>query len=353
MHGAPEAHHGRGAASNPPNRFTPLWHVRDPDWTDPEDPAPSTKFFKDTARTILTSNASPDVGFTYSINPYRGCEHGCIYCYARPTHEYLGFSAGLDFETQILVKHDAPVLLRRALASPRWRPQVLAMSGVTDPYQPIERRLLLTRRCLEVLAECRNPVVIVTKSALVTRDVDLLRTLARDEAAAVFLSVTTLDGRLARLLEPRASQPMRRLAAIDTLAQAGVPVGVLVAPVIPGLTEHELPAILSAAARVGAQYAGSVTLRLPHGVATLFEDWLHQHAPTKQAKILQRIRALRGGQLNDAHFGVRMHGAGVFADQIAALFALGCRKAGLQHRDLRLSTAAFRRPTGVQLSLFS
>ena len=353
MHGAPEAPHGRGAASNPPNRFTPLWHVRDPDWTDPEDPAPSTKFFKDTARAILTSNASPDVGFTYSINPYRGCEHGCIYCYARPTHEYLGFSAGLDFETQILVKHDAPVLLRRALASPRWRPQVLAMSGVTDPYQPIERRLLLTRRCLEVLAECRNPVVIVTKSALVTRDVDLLRTLARDEAAAVFLSVTTLDGRLARLLEPRASQPMRRLAAIDTLAQAGVPVGVLVAPVIPGLTEHELPAILSAAARVGAQYAGYVTLRLPHGVATLFEDWLHQHAPTKQAKILQRIRALRGGQLNDARFGVRMQGEGVFADQIAALFTLGCRKAGLQHRDLRLSTAAFRRPTGVQLSLFS
>jgi DNA repair photolyase len=266
MHGAQEAPHGRGAASNPPNRFTPHWHVRDPDWTDPEDPAPSTRFLKDTARAILTSNASPDVGFTYSINPYRGCEHGCIYCYARPTHAYLGFSAGLDFETQILVKHDAPELLRHALAASRWHPQVLAMSGVTDPYQPIERRLLLTRPCLEVLAECRNPVVIVTKSAL---------------------------------------------------------------------------------------YAGYVTLRLPHGVATLFEDWLHQHAPTKQAKILQRIRALRGGQLNDARFGVRMQGEGVFADHIAALFTLGCRKAGLQHRDLWLSTAAFRRPTGVQLSLFS
>ena len=353
MHGAPEAPHGRGAASNPPNRFTPLWHVRDPDWTDPEDPAPSTKFFKDTARTILTSNASPDVGFTYSINPYRGCEHGCIYCYARPTHEYLGFSAGLDFETQILVKHDAPELLRHALASPRWHPQVLAMSGVTDPYQPIERRLLLTRRCLEVLAEFRNPVVIVTKSALVTRDVDVLTSLAHDNAAAVFVSVTTLEGHLARVLEPRASQPTRRLAAIDTLAQAGVPVGVLVAPVIPGLTEHELPAILAAAARVGAQCAGYVTLRLPHGVAALFEDWLRQHAPTKQAKILQRIRALRGGQLNDARFGVRMHGEGVFADHIAALFALGCRKAGLQRRELRLSTTAFHRPAGLQLSLFS
>ena len=353
MQGDQGAHHGRGAMSNPPNRFTPLWHVRDPDWTDPEDPAPMTQFFKDTARSILTSNASPDVGFTWSINPYRGCEHGCIYCYARPTHEYFGFSAGLDFETQILVKHDAPALLRHALASPRWHPQVLAMSGVTDPYQPVERRLQLTRRCLEVLGEYRNPVVIVTKSALVTRDVDVLTALARDNAAAVFLSVTTLDGYLARLLEPRASQPTRRLAAIDTLAQAGVPVGVLVAPVIPGLTEHELPAILTAAARVGAQYAGYVTLRLPHGVAALFEDWLDQHAPTKKAKILRRIRALRGGKLNDARFGVRMQGEGVVADHIAALFTLGCRKAGLQHRDLQLSTAAFRRPTGAQLSLFA
>jgi DNA repair photolyase len=353
MHRDQEVPHGRGAVSNPSNRFTPLWHVRDPDWADPEDPAPTTQFLTDTARSILTSNASPDVGFTYSINPYRGCEHGCIYCYARPTHEYLGFSAGLDFETQILVKHDAPALLRRALASPRWHPQVLAMSGVTDPYQPIERRLQLTRRCLEVLGEFRNPVVVVTKSALVTRDVDVLRTLARDEAAAVFLSITTLDGRLARLLEPRASQPTRRLAAIDTLAQAGVPVGVLVAPVIPGLTEHELPAILTAAARCGAQYAGYVTLRLPHGVAALFEEWLCQHVPTKQTKILHRIRALRGGKLNDARFGVRMQGEGVFADHIATLFTLGCRKAGLQRRDLQLSTAAFRRPTGMQLSLFA
>ena len=267
--------------------------------------------------------------------------------------EYFGFSAGLDFETQILVKHDAPALLRHALASPRWHPQVLAMSGVTDPYQPVERRLQLTRRCLEVLGEFRNPVVIVTKSALVTRDVDVLTALARDHAAAVFLSVTTLNGPLARVLEPRASQPTRRLAAINTLAHAGVPVGVLVAPVIPGLTEHELPAILTAAARRGAQYAGYVTLRLPHGVAALFEDWLRQHVPTKHAKILQRIRALRGGQLNDARFGVRMHGEGVFADHIAALFTLGCRKAGIQRRDLQLSTAAFRRPSGAQLSLFS
>ena len=208
-----------GRHAIPPTALPPLWYMRDPDWTDPEDPAPATQFLKDTARSILMS----DVGFTWSINPYRGCEHGCIYCYARPTHEYLGFSAGLDFETKILVKHDAPELLRRTLAAPRWQPQVLAMSGVTDPYQPIERRLHLTRRCLEVLAEFRNPMVIVTKSALVTRDVDVLKALAGDRAAAVFLSVTTLDGHLTRLLEPRASQPVRRLAVIETLAQAGVP----------------------------------------------------------------------------------------------------------------------------------
>src|SRR5712692_6408192 len=295
MQGDQEATHGRGAARNPPNCFTALWSVRDPDWTDPEDPAPTTQFLHDTSRSIIASNESTDVGFERSINPYRGCEHGCIYCYARPTHEYLGLSAGLDFETQILVKQDAPGLLRRELSSPQWHPQVLAMSGVTDPYQPVERRLQLTRRCLEVLVEFRNPVAIVTKNYLVTRDRDLLKALAQYEAAMVCLSITTLNGPLARVLEPRASQPTRRLAAIEALAQSGVPVGVLVAPVIPGLTEHELPAILAAAARVGAQCAGYVTLRLPHGVAALFEDWLHQHAPTKKTKILQRIRALGAG----------------------------------------------------------
>lgn len=348
-----EALRGRGTASNPPNRFAPLWHVRDPEWTDPEDPAPTTQFLHDTARSIITSNASPDVGFESSINPYRGCEHGCPYCYARPTHEYLGFSAGLDFETKILVKQDAPELLRRELASPRWQPRVLALSGVTDPYQPVERRLQLTRRCLAVLAECRNPVVIVTKNSLVTRDVDLLQELARHEAAAVFVSITTLDGHLARRLEPRAAQPARRLAAIAALARAGVPVGVLVAPVIPGLTDHEIPAIIAAAARLGAQQAGYGVLRLPHGVGALFEAWLAQHVPTKAGKILRRIRELHGGRLHDARFGLRMRGEGRVADHLAALFALACRKAGLHKRELRLSTAAFRRPAAAQLSLFT
>jgi DNA repair photolyase len=343
---------GRGAPANPPNRFEPLSYSRDPDWTDPEDPAIETQFFKDTSRSIIAYNDSPDVGFDASINPYRGCEHGCVYCFARPTHEYLGFSTGLDFESKILVKEDAPELLRRELSSARWNPQVLAISGVTDPYQPIERRLQLTRRCLQVLAEFRNPVVIITKNHLVTRDVDLLSELARHEAARVFLSITTLDGQLARVMEPRASHPTRRLAAIEALSQAGVQTGVLVAPVIPGLTDHELPSIIAAAAQASARSAGYVTVRLPHGVGSLFEQWLSQHFPDRKDKILHRIRAIRGGKLNDPKFGSRMRGEGIFAEQIEALFALACRKAGIDGRGPPPSTAAFRVPSEAQLPLF-
>jgi DNA repair photolyase len=348
----PPPQRGRGAPINPPNRFEPLWYSRDPEWNDLEDPALETQFFRDTSRSIITYNDSPDVGFDASINPYRGCEHGCSYCYARPTHEYLGFSAGLDFESRILVKEDAPELLRRELSSPRWKPQVLAMSGVTDSYQPIERRLQLTRRCLQVLAECRNPVVIITKNHLVTRDVDILNKLAQYEAARVFLSVTTLDGGLSRVMEPRASHPLRRLAAIEMLSQAEVPTGVLVAPVIPGLTDHELPSIVTAAVQAGARAAGYVTLRLPHGVGPLFEQWLIQHFPDRKDKVLHRIRAIRGGQLNDPRFSSRMRGEGIFAEQIAALFALACRKAGIDGRGSALSTAAFRMPSNSQLPLF-
>lgn len=242
----------RGANYNPPNRFEPIEYVRDPEWSE-EDPAPTTQFFKDTSRSLITYNDSPDVGFNASINPYRGCEHGCIYCYARPFHEYLGLSAGLDFETKIFVKEDAPALLRRELSSPKWKPQVIAMSGVTDPYQPIERRLRLTRRCLEVLVDFRNPVAIVTKNFLVTRDIDLLQRLAEYQAVCVFISVTTLKADLSRILEPRTSQPDRRLAAVEQLARAGIQTGVLVAPVIPGLTDHEMPAILQACAEAGGR----------------------------------------------------------------------------------------------------
>jgi DNA repair photolyase len=343
---------GRGAAANPRNRFETLSYERDPERTDPDDPALETTFFKDISRSIITYNDSPDVGFDASINPYRGCEHGCIYCFARPTHEYLGFSAGLDFESKILVKEDAPELLWRELSLPRWQPQPLAISGVTDPYQPIERRLQLTRRCLQVLVEFRNPVVIITKNHLVTRDADLLAELARHQATRVFLSITTRDGHLAHIMEPRASHPGRRLAAIERLSRAGVPTGVLTAPVIPGLNDHELPSIIAAAAQAGAQSAGYVPLRLPYGLGPLFEQWLTQHFPDRKAKILNRVRALRGGKLNDAKFGARMRGEGIFAEQIEDMFALACRKAGISGRGGPLSTAAFRVPSHTQLPLF-
>ncbi len=344
---------GRGVAENPPNRFETLQFLPDDEARDPDDPGPRTRFFRDTTRSIIAHNNSPDVGFEYSINPYRGCEHGCPYCFARPTHEWLGFSAGLDFESKILVKDDAPALLRRELSSPRWKPMPLALSGVTDPYQPVERRLRLTRRCLEVLAEFRNPVAIVTKNHLVTRDVDLLGDLARHRAAAVFLSVTTLDAALQRVMEPRTSIPAQRLDAIRQLAEAGVPVGVMVAPVIPGLTDHELPAILQAAAEAGARAAGFVPLRLPHGLKDLFAHWLETHFPERKEKVLGRVRGMRGGKLNDSRFRSRMRGEGVYAEQIRALFHVARRKAGIPGDWPGLSTESFRRPDSVgQLGLF-
>ena len=341
----------RGAGGNPPNRFEKLHFERDADWDPEQDPSPRTQFLKDATSRIITYNDSPDVGFEASINPYRGCEHGCIYCYARPTHEYLGFSAGLDFESKIMVKEDAPKLLRQELSSPNWTPQVIALSGVTDPYQPIERRLRLTRGCLEVLAEFRNPVVIITKNHLVTRDLDVLQQLAGSHAAAVFISVTTLDTELRRIMEPRTSPPAARLSAIGALAQAGVPAGVLVAPVIPGLTDHEMPAILAAAAGAGAKFAGYVALRLPHAVAPLFEQWLERHLPDRKDKVLNRIRSLRGGKLNDARFGSRMRGEGPLADQISHLFEIARRKARLSEEGPDLSVASFRRPPKAQLEL--
>jgi DNA repair photolyase len=354
MRDDPRTVHGRGAAENPPNRFERTWHERDPDepWDPDEEPAPGTVLLRDATRTIIATNESPDIPFEASLNPYRGCEHGCIYCYARPTHEYLGFSAGLDFETKIMVKEDAPELLRRALISPGWEPKAISISGVTDPYQPVERRLKLTRRCLEVLAEFRNPVGIVTKNRLVTRDIDLLGELARHEAAAVFVSVTTLDPELARAMEPRATTPAGRLAAIRTLSEAGIPTGVMAAPIIPGLTDHELPAIIAAGAEAGAGGAAYLPVRLPLGVAPLFEDWLDRHAPDRKERVLGRIRAMRGGKLNESQFFSRMRGRGPLAEALDQLYRTACRRAGFEGRSFKLSTAAFRRPPSGQLRLF-
>ena len=339
---------GRGATSNPPNRFVRLTYNPDPQ-QQPDDLR--TELYRDATRSIIAYNDSPDVGFAASINPYRGCEHGCSYCFARPTHEYLGFSAGLDFETRIMVKEDAPELLRRELRSPSYKPQAIAISGVTDAYQPIERRLQLTRRCLEVLAEARNPVGIVTKSQLVTRDIDLLAELARFNAAAVFLSITTLDATLAAKMEPRAAAPANRLAAIEALAQAGIPVGVLAAPVIPGLTDHEMVHIITEAAKAGATFAGYTIVRLPLAVGEIFEQWLEEHFPARKQKVLNRIRSIRDGKLNNPEFGARMRGDGVFAEQIRKLFKIACRKAGISGMP-ELSTASFRRPSGNQPTLF-
>ncbi|UCG11094.1 MAG: PA0069 family radical SAM protein [Deltaproteobacteria bacterium] len=343
---------GRGAAKNPANRFETLHYERNLGRMDAADPAPKTQFLKDSPRSIITYNQSPDLGYEASVNPYRGCEHGCSYCYARPYHEYLGFSAGLDFETKILVKESAPELLRRELSSPGWKPQVLTLSGVTDPYQPVERTLQLTRRCLEVVAEFRNPVQIVTKNHLIRRDLDLLAELAKIEAAAVCLSLVTLDSSLSRTMEPRTSTPTRRLAAIEDLSGAGVPTGVLVAPVIPGLTEHELPAILEAAAKAGARFAEYILLRLPLAVGPLFEDWLQRNVPQRKDKILNRIKEIRGGRLYDSRFCSRLKGKGIFAEQISRLFTVARKKEGISEGWPQLSTAAFRTARPQQRSLF-
>ncbi len=283
------------------------------------------------------------MGFSVSLNPYRGCEHGCAYCYARPTHEYLGLSAGLDFERELFVKRDAAALLRRALAAPSWVPEPIALSGVTDPYQPLERRERVTRACLEVLAEHRQPVSLISKNHLVTRDLDLLSELAHHRAVAVTISITTLDDDLRASMEPRTSSPARRLAAIRALADAGVPVGVNVAPVIPGLTDAEIPTILAAAADAGAAFAGTVMLRLPHAVEEVFRSWLATLDPARASRVLARVREVRGGRLNDADFGRRMRGTGTYADQIRSLYELALRRHGLERRPA-LSSDAFRVP---------
>ena len=303
-------------------------------------------------RCCRPTSSSSTVGFEVSLNPYRGCSHGCSYCYARNTHEYLGFSAGLDFESRILVKSDAPRLLRETLAASSWKPRPLALSGVTDPYQPVEKKLELTRGCLEVLAEARHPTLLITKNRLVTRDLDLLRELARYEAVAVALSIPTLDGELARVMEPRASHPRDRLAAVRELSAAGVPTSVMIAPVIPGLTDHEAPAILEAAADAGARSAAYVLLKLPGAVRGVFLAWLAEHLPDRESKVLSRIRAFRDGRLNQTDFAVRGRGSTPLAREFEQFFAVHRRRRGLDRPRPELSTEHFRPPETDQKRLF-
>lgn len=344
---------GRGSNDNPVNRFEGLYIDEDPEELENPHKGPRTKYYLDTTQSIIAYNNSPDIGFDAGINPYRGCEHGCIYCYARPTHEYLGFSAGLDFETKIMVKKNAPELLRKELSSPKWNPQILALSGVTDPFQPVEKKLGITRKCLQVLADFRNPVVIITKNHLVTRDIDILSEMAKYDAVMVGISITTLDENLVGIMEPRTSRPQRRIDAIKQLTEAGIWVNVNVAPVIPGLTDHEMPDILEAAAEAGAKTAFFVPIRLPLGVAPLFEHWLERHFPERKEKVLNRIRSMKGGKLNDPRFVSRMRGTGAYAEELRTMFRINCKKFGLNKRILKLSSHAFRRiPESGQIDIF-
>ena len=337
---------GRGSHLNPPNRFDRLHYEPDPDAEPDEDSprSPLTVFQTDHARSIVTENDSPDIPFRYSLNPYRGCEHGCAYCFARPSHEYLGYNAGLDFETKILVKEQAPELFREFLCRDGWKPEPVVLSGVTDPYQPAERHFRVTRGCLEVALEARQPVSLITKNALILRDLDLLRELAAADLVHVNVSVTTLDTALARALEPRTSTPAARLRAVEMLAGAGVPVRVLVAPVIPGLNDSEIPAILAAVKQAGAHTAGYQLLRLPGAVAPVFREWLERERPSVVERIEGRVRAVRGGKLNDASFGTRMTGTGELARQIGELFRLFVRRHGLDGGLPPHNCAAFHRP---------
>ncbi|MFQ5769488.1 MAG: PA0069 family radical SAM protein [bacterium] len=344
---------GRGTTLNPENRFEHLKLEIEPEWLELEPNLRiKTEYFVDSSQAILAKNESPDVGFNYSLNPYRGCEHGCVYCYARPTHEFFGLSAGLDFETKIMVKQDAAELLDKAFRSSNWQPQVVAVSGNTDCYQPIEKHLRITRNCLQVFLKFRNPLALITKNVLILRDLDILQELAKFNLVRVTLSITTLDRTLARIMEPRTSAPEKRLEAVEQLASAGIPTYVNIAPLIPALNEHEISAILKEAAARGAVGAAYILLRLPHSVKELFSAWLQQHFPDRAAKVLHAIRETRDGKLSDPRFGTRITGEGIRAQAIARMFELSCMRFGLTPHKYELATEHFRRGKVEQRELF-
>jgi DNA repair photolyase len=343
---------GRGASENPAHRFTDEYLEYDVDETTGALKRPGTKILTNHTKEIISTNNSPDIGFDVSLNPYRGCEHGCAYCYARPTHEFLGMSPGLDFETKIVAKYDAPVLLREKLASKSWKPQTLVMSGVTDPYQPIEKELKITRKCIEVLAECNHPLVIITKNYGVTRDIDLLQKLACVNAVRVVLSITSLDKELIGTLEPRTSRPGKRLQAVRELTDAGIPVHVNIAPIIPGLTDDEIVPIMEAVKEHGAQSVSYTILRLPYSVKDLFLKWLADHQPNRKQKVINKLKSLKNGRLNRSEFGERFRGEGAYGEQIRQLMEIHKKRLGLDSNREPLNCSAFRRPQTDQLRLF-
>ncbi|MDP9808410.1 DNA repair photolyase [Rhizobium tibeticum] len=346
---------GRAAGLNPSGRFEPLRRqTSDDGWQNLEDLPPfKTEVQVEKPRTAITRNESPDVPFDRSINPYRGCEHGCIYCFARPTHAYMGLSAGLDFEAKLFAKPDAAKLLERELAKPGYKPRVIAIGTNTDPYQPIEKEWRIMRQILEVLEKANHPVSVVTKSAMILRDLDILSAMAERNLVRVSLSVTTLERKLARTMEPRASTPTRRLEAIRALSDAGVQTSVMAAPMIPALNDHELERILDSAHSAGAKEAGCVILRLPFEVSPLFRDWLLQNYPDRYRHVMSLVRSMRGGKDYDAEFGKRMKGAGPYAWQIARRFEMATKRLGMTRRSMPLRDDLFVRPdgSGVQLSL--
>lgn len=343
---------GRGSADNPKNRFRDTHLQYDVDERTGRLSKPKTELFKDHTKNIISKNDSPDIPFEVSLNPYRGCEHGCVYCYARPTHEFLGMSAGLDFESKIVVKYDAPKLLRKTLADKKWKPQTLVMSGVTDPYQPIEKELEITRGCVEVLSKSKHPLAIITKNHLVTRDIDLLKKLTDIGAVKVILSITSLDNDLINTMEPRTSRPRKRIAAVCELTKAGIPVHVNIAPIIPGLTDEEIVPIMEAVAEAGAESVSYTILRLPYGVKDLFVKWLEHHHPNRKNKVINKIKSLKDGKLNRSEFGERFRGEGPYAEQIKSLFKIHTKRLGLNQKRTPLNTKYFKRPETDQLRLF-
>ncbi len=352
---ATRPHKGRGAASNPEGRFESIRHQAEDDgWQnallDEDSPRPRTEVTEERARSVISRNDSPDIAFGQAINPYRGCEHGCIYCFARPSHSYLNLSPGLDFETKLRAKVNLAEVLRAELGKPGYVVSPINIGSNTDPYQPIEKRWQLTRAALELLAACHHPCTIVTKNAMVERDLDILVAMAREQLVQVFISVNSLDNRLAAKLEPRASAPHRRIRAIRTLADAGVPVGVLVAPVIPALNDKDLEAVLTQAAGAGARCAGYTTLRLPHELKALFREWLALHAAQRAEHVMSLVQQMNGGRDYDSNFATRMHGSGVFADLLRHRFELACRKHGFTRaRELQLDISRFVPPRKASL----
>lgn len=343
---------GRGASTNPGHRFTDEEITYDIDESTGQLQKPARKILRDHTKGIISTNKSPDIPFDVSLNPYRGCEHGCAYCYARPTHEFLDMSPGLDFETKIVAKYDAPKLLREKLASESWTPQTLVMSGVTDPYQPVEKELRITRQCIEVLAETRHPLVIITKNYGVTRDIDLLKTLAKVNAVRVVLSITSLDKDLIGTLEPRTSRPNRRLKAVEELSQAGIPVHVNIAPVIPGLTDDEIVPIMEAAKEKGAESISYTILRLPYSVKDIFLKWLDDHQPNRKQKVINKLKSLKDGKLNRSDFGERFRGEGAYGEQIQQLVNIHKKRLNLDKKRESLNCDAFIRPAYGQLNFF-